>query len=1249
MELNLAGLLPLLTDNPRFRQICSQLEEAVQTEQNSGQARLDLSGLNAAVRPYFLAALQSCLGHPLLVVTARPAQARQLAEQVSFYSAQPDLVLSWSTPDTLPYERLGQDPAITAGRLATLAALEQMKPGDSSRLLIIASAKGLMQPTQSKDDFRRSLITLKRDQQINLNQLLGRLVRMGYSAESAVEQTGQFSRRGGILDIWSPVSDFPVRIELFGDEIESLRRFDPVSQRSQNQITEVTLTPPVEVPVWRSSEALERLSAISTENLRAEVKEEWQRILNKIEDSECFDGIEQFMPYYTGGEDLCTLIDHLPAETIVTLDGPAQILFAVEELTLQAEELRGEFEKQGEMPPGLIRPYLNWDELSLRLVKYPRLMINRTDETEDRLHHQNEGAESPESRVQSSELAGNSDTRHPTPDTSVEVLELFMSVGEYTGQTRRLIEDVGAALGERQRVVVVSAQAERLREQFEDHDLFPALRKEGGQSVLNKVPSPGAFNIVGGTLAAGWRSLELGLMLLTDREIFGWTKQNQRGNERAEGQRKPGIRTASQREAFLRDLKPGDYVVHIEHGVARYEGLIKLKSDNGADGLDREYLFLKYAEQDKLYVPIEQVDRVLPYTAPGQATPTLNKLGSGEWIRTKRKVRQAVEDIAKDLLQLYSARAIKQGHAFASDSTWQREMEEAFPYNETPDQLRAILDVKADMEQPRPMDRLICGDVGYGKTEVALRAAFKAVLDGKQVAILVPTTILAQQHYNTFTQRLTAFPTEIEMLSRFRSKKQQEEALEKLRQGKLDIIIGTHRLLQKDVIFKDLGLLIVDEEQRFGVKHKERLKQMRQEVDVLTLSATPIPRTLQMSLVGVRDMSIIETPPEQRLPVKTYVTAYNDTLVREVILRELERGGQVFFVHNRVQSIAQIANQLKNLIPEARIIVGHGQMEEGELEKVMLAFTNHEADVLVSTTIIESGLDIPNANTLIVDNAVMYGLAQLYQLRGRVGRGANRAYAYFLYKPGSIMTEDAQKRLDTMLETQELGAGFKIAMKDLEIRGAGNLLGAEQSGHIGAVGFELYVRMLEEAVEQQKGQEERPIEAQVDAPTVNLALPLPAYLPEDYVSDPSIRLDMYRKLAAPLQSGGQIRELVRELEDRFGPLPEPARNLMYLLDIKVLAIRAGIESMIEQDNEIYIRWPAPSVESEMRRMAAGKKAPEPPRPRSGGRANVDVRRLMKEFGEALRISPNMIRMNIRLLRDNWTTRLKDLLEELVAA
>jgi transcription-repair coupling factor (superfamily II helicase) len=649
----------------------------------------------------------------------------------------------------------------------------------------------------------------------------------------------------------------------------------------------------------------------------------------------------------------------------------------------------------------------------------------------------------------------------------------------------------------------------------------------------------------------------LPLTLLTDSEVFGFAKQ-----------RRLAPRRFAHREAFLTELSPGDYVVHIEHGIARFAGL----THKTLDGNEREYLELRYAQGDRLFVPTDQVDRVSRYVGPGDYTPALTRLGSGDWVRTKERVRRAVGDLARELLSLYAARQVLEGHAFPPDTAWQQELEASFPYLETPDQLEAVRQVKSDMENPRPMDRLVCGDVGYGKTEVAIRAAFKAVLDGRQAAVLVPTTVLAQQHYRTFQERLSSFPVRIEMLSRFRSERDQHQVVSDLASGAVDIVIGTHRLLQKDVSLKNLGLVIIDEEQRFGVAHKERLKQMRREVDVLTLSATPIPRTLHMSLVGIRDMSTMETPPEERLPIKTYVSEFDDRLVREAIIRELERGGQVYFVHNRVYNIEQVAHRLRDLVPEAEIAVAHGQMPEEQLERVMLDFVQGGIDVLVCTTIIESGLDIPNVNTIIINQADRLGLAQLYQLRGRVGRGAFRAYAYLLYDRGRVLTEPAQKRLQTIFEATELGAGFQIALKDLEIRGAGNLLGAEQSGHIGAVGFDLYVRLLAEAVERLKALQrgEKPPLPATARPAVTLDLPLTAHIPHSYVPDLNLRLALYQRLASA-QEESEVEEVAREMVDRFGALPPPVHNLLFAVQLRLLAYRAGVQSIQTEDGQIVVR------------------------------------------------------------------------------
>ncbi|MCS6939551.1 MAG: transcription-repair coupling factor, partial [Roseiflexus sp.] len=764
---------------------------------------------------------------------------------------------------------------------------------------------------------------------------------------------------------------------------------------------------------------------------------------------------------------------------------------------------------------------------------------------------------------------------------------LVLPADLFGGQIRRLVEDIIERMRAGERVVVVTPQAARLQE----------LVAEGVQHNIEAAVDPSLFTAIHGALDAGFRLPALRLTLYSDSEIFGW-----RQRRIVTGQRRQRERSVEDRAAFLRGLKPGDYVVHIEHGIAVYEGLVR----RSVGGIERDYLNLRYAEGDRLYVPVDQIDRVSRYIGAGDAEPQLTRLGTQDWERAKRKARAAVQDLADELISLYAQRQLAEGHAFSPDTEWQRELEASFPYVETPDQLKAIIDVKRDMEQPQPMDRLICGDVGFGKTEVALRAAFKAVQDGKQVAVLAPTTVLVQQHYDTFSRRMAAFPVRVEMISRFRSAKEQSDIVQRLARGEIDIIIGTHRLLSKDVTFKDLGLLVIDEEQRFGVRHKERIKQLRTNVDVITLTATPIPRTLHMALAGIRDLSVIDTPPEDRIPIKTYVLPYDENLIREAILRELDRGGQVYFVHNRVQSIYYVADRLRQLVPEARIAVGHGQLDERELERVMLDFFTGKDDVLVCTTIIESGLDVPNANTIIIDDATNFGLAQLYQLRGRVGRSSQRAYAYLFYRSERPSTPEAQERLQAIQEATELGAGFRIAMRDLEIRGAGNLLGAEQSGHIAAVGFDLYSRLLEQAVRTLKQRliatnlmtgadaQRAPAPAvaagstppprlprqpsvKVDekvliSPLVTLDLPLDAYLPVDYIPDDQVRLAVYQRMAEA-QTPEAVNDLRQELRDRFGELPEPAEQLLIWLRIKALALAAGVTSVVTTDEEFIVRLP----------------------------------------------------------------------------
>ncbi len=712
------------------------------------------------------------------------------------------------------------------------------------------------------------------------------------------------------------------------------------------------------------------------------------------------------------------------------------------------------------------------------------------------------------------------------------------------------------------------------------------------------------LTLIQGQLQEGWQSQGLALYVFTDTEIFGWSR-------RRNVQRRKPITPAS----FLAEVNPGDYVVHQEHGIGRFEGLVRLSTT----GVEREYLLIRYAGTDKLYIPTDQLDRVMRYIGMGDAVPALSRLGTTEWTRAKSKVKESVQDIARDLLRLYSLREATPGHAYPpdSDQPWLRELEDAFPYEETPDQARAIEEVKADMERPRPMDRLVCGDVGYGKTEVALRAAFKAVLDGRQVAILVPTTVLALQHFNTFKDRLKPFPVRVELLSRFRSEKEQKQVLEDLAFGKVDIVIGTHRLLQKDVVFFNLGLLIVDEEQRFGVAHKELLKQMRSEIDVLTMTATPIPRTLHMSLVNVRDMSTIETPPQLRLPIRTTIREYDESLIREAILREIDRGGQVFFVHNRVQGIQVIAQKLQRLIPEARIAVGHGQMAEDQLERVMMDFSSGEYDVLVSTTIIENGLDIPNANTIIVNNSAYFGLAQLYQLRGRVGRATQQAYAYFFYNKDAKLTPVQEKRLRVIFEATELGAGFRIAMKDLEIRGAGNLLGAEQSGFMNSVGFDLYCKLLAEAVQEQQGKK-----VEMLAPSTSVDLPLDAYLPDDYIGDRALKVNFYQRLAN-LSRPEQVEAMVAEMNDRFGAQPPPVQNLLAMVRLKVEAANLGFEAVSVKDNEFVLTVKRTVIPN---RIA-----------------------LYRRFRNEVRVQQGVVRIPRRLFGPNWLEQLRELLPAITTA
>ncbi|NIO71060.1 MAG: transcription-repair coupling factor, partial [Anaerolineae bacterium] len=1202
--MNLSGLLSLLNEIPAYRHLVDTLqqsEDAGHSDDLSLRPRTAPLSLIASARPYLIAALQQDLGRPILVVAAQPERAQQIYDELRVWSATPESVLRFPEPDALPYERVPWAMETIGERLATLAALSPLSYPSSPipAPLVVTSVRALMNKTVPLEEFKASTHTLQTGQTISLQKTLAHWYALGYRPESVVEEPGTFSRRGGIIDVFPPGNPWPVRIELFGDQIESLRTFDPTSQRSQESITSFTLTPASEALPKYGQRAAELVSNLDLSGCHSPARSEFKRDWEALERGEGFRGLEFYIPYLYPQPGMLT--DYLPAEGLLLVDDWVELEAAVEELEAQAMKLREDLAEAGDLPRsssrpstprqpfdfaqdrarddersghssprgGLPVPYFTWQELEPVLMSCRPLVLGYEWSALDA-----DLADAQEQSHLEAQASVGKSTRHSTvapfrlrrrPEPVEGLRQHFTPGPRYGGQLKRVLEDSRSMTDEGQRVVVVSRQARRLSELLTERGIHATPVAD-----VPELPLPRSLTLVQGTLAEGWRLQIVGQAanlsycnLLTDAEIFGWARPLPR--------RAPKPRAITP-EAFFSDVAPGDYVVHIEHGIGLFQGLTKLT----VDGIEREYLQVDYAAGDRLYVPIHQVDRLSRYVGVGDRPPLVNRLGTTDWARVKARAKRAVEDIAKDLLELYSAREVIPGHAFSPDTAWQAELEAAFPYIETRDQLVAVEAVKADMEQVKPMDRLICGDVGYGKTEVALRAAFKAIMDGKQAALLVPTTVLAQQHHQTFLERLKPFPVEVEMLSRFRSHREQHKVLEKLRKGQVDIVIGTHRLLQKDVAFKDLGLLIIDEEQRFGVTHKEKLKQMRKEVDVLTLTATPIPRTLHMSLMGVRDMSTIETPPEERLPIVTHVGEYDESLIRKAILRELARGGQVYFVHNRVQGINQMAQRLAKIVPEATLTIGHGQMPERELERTMLDFAAGEVDVLVCTSIIQNGLDIPNVNTIIVNRADRFGLAQLYQLRGRVGRSAVRAYAYFLHGRHQRLSETARKRLQTILEASELGAGFRIAMRDLEIRGAGELLGARQHGHIAAVGFDLYCRMLAQAVRELKGEEPSQLLGEEVAylqplrSGVQINLPLDVSLPEDYVPDEGLRLHLYRRLAG-LSTLAEVDDMAQELEDRFGELPQASVNLLYQLRLKILALTAGVQAISNEEGQVVIK------------------------------------------------------------------------------
>jgi len=1098
---------------PAFTRAASHLRESA--------GRIRVTGLSPAARALIVVLLRRTVERPFVLVVADNRAAEELLPVLRAFceltgAADPDSVVSLPARDVLPFQNLSPHPEIQEERAT---ALWKIATGRAAIVVSPVTATTiLLRPAEYYADLAR---VLRRGETFDLEKLLEHLNTVGYSSTDVVEMPGQYAARGGILDVYSPESDRPVRVEFFGDEIESMRKFDPASQRSSNPVDEALLLPLTETPVTE-----ELLGSINARLSGKRITGSPEAVEQAMRDSGAgvFPGWEFYAP--VAGADR-SVFGLLPDARVI-LDEPEALALELDKVWARIEEAHERSEVGN-----LVRP------ADLYLT--------------------------PESwREKTAALAG-ADLEYLALAREGETEAAFLSqpATRFHGAVPAMIEEVQKMVGGGTQVVLAvpnTGEVERLADMFTEYNASYRLgsRTRSGESYTDET-SYFAGDVLTTTLLKaylpdGFVLPEAHLAIFGARDLFDESDLVAARPQRSK----------SKVSAFLsdfRDLQVGDYVVHVEHGIGQYHGL---KEINQGDGV-AEFMVLEYADAARLYVPLTRLDLVQKYRSAEGAKPVLNHLGSQAWGKTKARVRKAMKDMTDELVKLYAQRQAARGHVFPADTEWMKEFEDSFEYNETGDQAQAIADVKRDMESQLPMDRLLCGDVGYGKTEVAMRAAFKALSDNKQVAVLAPTTVLAFQHYETFKQRFAPFPLTVEMISRFRTPKQVKEILGRVAVGKVDILIGTHRLLSKDVIFADLGLLVVDEEQRFGVRHKERIKQMRTSVDVLTMSATPIPRTLHMSMVGLRDMSVIETPPKDRMAIQTVVANWDEKLIQSAIEQELDRGGQVYFVHNRIDTIWEIAAKIQTMAPKARVAVGHGQMGEGELEKVMLKFMHHEADILVSTTIIENGLDIPLCNTILINRADRLGLSELYQLRGRVGRSNRRAYAYLLLPSEIELTPIARRRLAALKEFSDLGAGFKIAALDLELRGAGNLLGGEQSGHIEAVGFELYTQMLERAVREMKG------EAGVEVTEIQLNLGLNIRIPSDYIKEENQRLRMYKRVAG-VETESQLHDVRSELIDRYGETPRAVRNLLEYAALKLQAMRVGANAIERKREFVSIKF-----------------------------------------------------------------------------
>lgn len=1084
-------------------------------------------GVGGTASVFLFALLWREQSQRLLIVTGTPSAAEHLAADLCQLVGEEHCFL-FPAYDLLAHEE-AYEKEVAGQRLSVLGKLLT-----GEKIIVVTSWPALLRKVLPPQALAGFFLPVAVGSELARDWFLRQLVTMGYNRVAKVETAGEFSVRGDIVDLFPLNQPDPLRIEFFGDEVDSIRTFDPETQKSVDKVEKIQILPARE-GLWTTEQFQTAIPAIEAcvqeqctrlrkaktgekpEEAAALLEMRYGELLEKLTSGSVFPGMDRFLPLIR--KDLVPFWAYLP-DALLILHEPVRGSEYLRSLAEENARTLGGFIERGLVLPEETALYLSCDEIQGFLAQQAKVHFSTLNRA-----------------LRGSKVTATiSFPMRPAPD--------------YAGQFTKVITDLKARLEKGWTVVIGIAGAERRR------GLVETLKAEG--LLANHWPEAEA--LVSGQLYLTELALAEGvelpadkLLLLTENELYGRKRRPKKGRARFG---KEGIKLSD-----FGELAVGDYVVHINHGIGRYLGLKKLE----INGAEREYLEIEYADQDRLFVPTDQLGLIQKYIGLEENPPRINRLGGGDWQKVKSRVQESIKEMADKLLALYADRFMAKGYAFSSDTVWQKEFEDAFFYEETPDQLRAVMEIKKDMESERPMDRLLCGDVGYGKTEVAMRAAFKAVTDGKQVAVLVPTTILAQQHYQTFIQRFSGYPVHIGLLSRFQSPSEQEKVVKGLKDGTIDLVIGTHRLLSKDVSFKDLGLLIVDEEQKFGVIHKERLKELKKNVDALTITATPIPRTLHMSLIGIRDISVIETPPEDRFPVKTYVIEFNEEVIAEAIRRELDRGGQVFFVYNRVQTIDQMAGYLQQLIPEARVDIAHGQMSEDQLEEIMLSFYEGASDILVCTTIIENGLDIPNVNTIIVYDADRLGLAQLYQLRGRVGRSNRVAYAYFTFRKDKNLSEVAEKRLATIRDFTDLGSGFKIAQRDLEIRGAGNLLGAEQHGHIAAIGFDLYCRLLEEAIKERRG-DKKP-----DTPDPTIEVAMDAYISDEYISDPAQKVEIYKKIAA-ITSLAEADTVEEEIEDRFGDLPAPVRNLLEIARLKVLAKQAGISTVTTERGDLVARF-----------------------------------------------------------------------------